>query len=340
MVGLTQGTAQASETSDDQPPEGLESAHIDLTENGIDYFTGKTNQETASSESVDEYIEYQARNGNLVDSEDVRAMSLDDPLGEGSIDIVWVDGLTPTEVNRSKLDLEDDASQSGIGIAVAQDLASKDDTDPHPVGMGYSFAEPNGMYRQAYDCWSGYFDPFYASVAGNHHQMVSCYEKWAESGTRAWAYNRWSLWSKADPVIGRSATIDYTIRSRPWTGTEHAVTSLNSWVPTSPSSQCSPGGDFSLQQGGVGITVPIANCEDTAILIDLGAQELGIDWDGVDTGRQRSLDFAMHVTANNTTIVPTFADYVWAEVRDCGISVCSGITAPGTYKYVHRDSGW
>lgn len=168
---------------------------------------------------------------------------------------------------------------------------------------------------------------------------MSCYEKWAESGTRQWAYNRWGIWSKASPLLGSAATIDLTLRSRPWEGMESRISKLNKWVPTSPSSQCNPGGSFDLTYYGAGLNVDIDNCEDMSVLPEIGEKSMGIDWDGSSTRQQMALDFAMHITATNDTIIPMFADYMWAEVRNCGVIPCNPTQIP-TYKYVHTDSGW
>ncbi|WP_160050748.1 hypothetical protein [Nocardiopsis sp. FR4] len=337
LVGIVPSNAFANESNQD-PFAQLQTAKIDLGEIDINTpsHVSTFSSTDESTSKVDEYLEQQAREGNLVDIGDVRTAQLADPLTEGTIDLVWVDGLIPSEINRSELPLDDEQSQSGIGVGFAQEPATEEEFNSQTVGMGYNYAEPNGMYRVSNDCWWGYFEPAYSSEAGNHHQMMSCYEKWAESGTREWAYNRWGLWDMAAHSWGRAETVDYTIRSRPWAGTSSDITKLNRWVPLGPS-QCTPsGGTFSLTFAGAGISVPIGDCTNTEVDPNLAERSMGIDWNG-KSSNQLGLDFAMHVTARDSSLIPSFADYNWAEVQNCG-----AFCAPGNpvYAHVHKDSGW
>ncbi|PRY02559.1 hypothetical protein CLV72_1011161 [Allonocardiopsis opalescens] len=204
--------------------------------------------------------------------------------------------------------------------------------------MGYAAATPNGMYLYSNDCFTGYFAPQFPS--DHDHHMVTCYEKYAEAGTREWAYNRWGLWTTADADLNvRTALIDYTLRSRPWQGTGARISRMNDYEPRSPSTQCNPGANVDVGFNGTGISIPIDNCEDVVVLPDTGARSMGVDYDPpfIRSGDQRALDFGMHVTARDTTTVPLYADYVWAEVMTCSI-ICSPENP--SFSYVHTDSGW
>ncbi|ASU82561.1 hypothetical protein CDO52_06980 [Nocardiopsis gilva YIM 90087] len=80
------------------------------------------------------------------------------------------------------------------------------------------------------------------------------------------------------------------------------------------------------------------NCEGVKTLPDTGAKSMGVDWDpGNNNAVQLGLDFGMQVTARDSEVVPTWADYVWAEVQSCGI-ICTPLDP--SYSYVHTDSGW
>ncbi|CAM3957529.1 hypothetical protein NOGI109294_20230 [Nocardiopsis gilva] len=295
-----------------------------------------------ASGRLESFLDEQAKLGNLLDASEVESASIKNPLDGRKIDIVWSDALRPTEMNLSSREGPKENVAAGMGIAVSNNPEVEQDKAPASTatGAGYGSGTPNGMYLQANDCLTAYYEPQFESE--DDHHMVTCYEKFAESGTREWVYNRWSLWTTAQigdgGIDGKAVPIDYTIRSRPWRGTSGRISKMNDFAPRSPETNCSPGASFTLGYAGSGVTIPMENCEGVKTLPDTGAKSMGVDWDpGNNNAVQLGLDFGMQVTARDSEVVPTWADYVWAEVQSCGI-ICTPLDP--SYSYVHTDSGW
>ncbi|WP_152442453.1 hypothetical protein [Nocardiopsis kunsanensis] len=193
--------------------------------------------ETASESKVKDYLASQARQGNLVDEKEVMSASVESPLDGSSVDLVWNDSMSPTEMNLSLLEGEGEkASQVGLGVAMKHNEVDMDGTRETPIGMGYGAASDiDGMYLFSQDCFNAYFGPNYDTVDDEDHYMTTCYQKFAESGTVNWVYNRWGHWETAEPVTGDYArNIDFSMRTRPWEGREDEFERMVDWAPREP----------------------------------------------------------------------------------------------------------
>ncbi|GHD37967.1 hypothetical protein GCM10007147_46090 [Nocardiopsis kunsanensis] len=167
--------------------------------------------ETASESKVKDYLASQARQGNLVDEKEVMSASVESPLDGSSVDLVWNDSMSPTEMNLSLLEGEGEkASQVGLGVAMKHNEVDMDGTRETPIGMGYGAASDiDGMYLFSQDCFNAYFGPNYDTVDDEDHYMTTCYQKFAESGTVNWVYNRWGHWETAEPVTGTAVALPF-----------------------------------------------------------------------------------------------------------------------------------
>jgi hypothetical protein len=308
------------------------------------------NASASTRSRVKSHLEAAARQGRLLAESEVQVATLPDPfMKDKTIDLVWTGQAVPQETLVAQADHGDDGIQLGLGIAMAEEKSgTRDDAVPSPKsGSGYGgFSNVQNMYTYSNDCLTVWFDPRY--VGGQQHQLVSCYEKMAQSGTRHWIYNRWGMFTVGQNGFPgfRTEVVDFTLRSRPWSGQESKVTRLNKWVPEGPTTNCST--TSPVQIGGVygGVTgmisIPINQCTNIRVFANSPTNKaIGVDWDGVNRSQVR-LDIAGDFDASDTRVVPTWADYSWAEVHTCpNIGVACSVHGQYTQElWSQIDSGW
>ncbi|XVV09187.1 hypothetical protein ACQP2X_30615 [Actinoplanes sp. CA-131856] len=301
---------------------------------------------------VKSHLESAARQGRLVSAADVRVATLPDPFAAGeTIDLVWTGQAVPQQALLAQADHGDDGIQFGLGVAMAEEqsptLTRADAPPATKSSSGYGgFADVQNMYTYSNDCLTVWFNPRY--VGGQQHQLVSCYEKMAQSRTRHWIYNRWGMFTVGQNGFpgSRTEVVDFTLRSRPWSGQESKVTRLNKWVPEGPSQNCST--TSPVQIGGVygGVTgmiaIPINQCTNIRVFANSPTNKaIGVDWDGVNRSQVR-LDIAGDYDASDAVVVPSWADYSWAEVHSCpNIGVACSVHGQFTKElWSQIDSGW
>ena len=276
---------------------------------------------------VADYLDEMARLGENYSTADL-AVTTAEP-NAGDVTIVAPEGYAPVAVETAQVEV-DGGVNSGLGVAMAETGEIAQPTS----GSGFGFSggvSARGMSRLGGTCATQYFDPAYPSKGNEDHRLTTCWEKWKSNSSSNYVYNRWAYFTKAPSAIGSSKTRDFTIRSRPWKGTESRVTSMTGHTPA-PSGSCGSSANFSLSAGPASISIPIHKCASLKTLEDANRKSGGIDWNG-ETSSQLFLDFAMGLTATST---PTYADYSWMEVQYCEGSPC---WAPS--KYLKKaDSGF
>lgn len=295
--------------------------------------------EGKSAERVRAYLEEAAREGRLVDVARVRVATLRDPAA-GQIDLIWDDLAEPQYVGVTDRTDGADAGQTGVGVVFAERESAVPGT-PTAAGLGYEAGyNLRGMYQYGNTgCRTVRFDPKYSS--SSDHWTTTCYQKFAQSGTNRWIYNRWALWNRAKPDSGtRAENVDFTTRSRPWAGHEYKVVALDGWTPAAGTSQCAETLSYDLHvTSGVSVTIPLHRCSVTTVLPEANKRSMGMDWNG-RSQNQLYEDYGMAIRADSTATVPIFADYLWAEVQYCG-NVAGASCAGGPSQYlVEKDSGW
>jgi hypothetical protein len=300
----------------------------------------------ASKEStrVNDFLDRRARSGKLLKKSDVRVATVENPLTAGQdITLVWEGSKAPGNMALQAVGDEKNGAM-GLGIEFVPDGTEKLDDKQAGLagGSGYGpAADPKNMYRYRNGCANAYWDSSYSS---DDYHVENCWEKWAQSGTNHWVYNRWGLFTRPNSSTANPDIRDFTIRSRPWkVDLNHPssyVSKLNSWQPPGPSNTCvtstyNVGGGAGGVSASVGI--PIQTCNTTILHVDTGQKMLGIGVEGHEpTGRQVRLDIGGDFNATNSTAVPVWADYAWATVR----YISGPQTVTDTDDYVLKDSGW
>jgi hypothetical protein len=289
-----------------------------------------------SETRITRYLNEQARSGRLVDRGALKMALVPSPFADGEIGVIWDDASVLDKLDVFK---QEDAEQGqvGIGAVFGESPASagaKGAVAAGGFGYGAGF-NPRGMYKYSSGCRTVFFNAPYPS--SEDHWTTTCYQKWAQSGTRNWIYNRWAVWNKAQPTYSWdwNWTTDFTIRSRPWAGYESRVSGIQDWTPAYGSGSCGDVGNVTLSIGGASLTIPLHKCQSQQVLPNATAHSMGIDWDGTTTG-QLYLDFGLELVAANSTTVPIYADYVWATVKYCQ-AICA---VPSFQNLKWTDSGW
>lgn len=325
-------------------PKSIETAKLESSEILDDVSLYSKSEET--TERVSEYLAEQATLGNYLDAKEVNTSRVVNPLTEAPIELLWADGVAPVEMNIARVEHEAEGeSQDALGVAMGQDPDGESTENVSVDGMGYGPADTSGMSLKDNHCWSAYFEPNFETVAGNHHQMTSCFEKFqSDDDPLNWAYNRWGLWhtEQPDSAILGAAVVDYTLRSRPWEGLEDTFVQTNDYAPRIPSSDCTPGTTITLGYGGSGINIPFDNCEWNTIHIQASEHRMGIEWNGERAG-QVGLQMGHHVSVHSAITVPFWADYNYADIQTCPKAgqTLACVTPPfPTYAYLHTDEGW
>ncbi|MFI7586847.1 hypothetical protein ACIB24_07210 [Spongisporangium articulatum] len=258
-----------------------------------------------SKDRVKTFLDDEARRGRLVRTKDVTVVRTDLPDGAGQAMLVTKG--EPAEVqflSRPATSTE----PAGFGVVVGG--TDSDDVTSSTGGLpADAVVSSSGMTKRGGGCRTVWWDNPWSA---NDNKLVTCYEKWQAPGTRNWVYNRWAL---ADPAKGNIT--DFTIRSRPWSGTEGRMDTLDNWAPK-PSQSCNNGASATLGYGGASVTVPYIYCSSKIeIYPDSNSNSMGTGWYG-STSDQLQIDFAMAARTYNSSQELTYADYAWLTTRLCG----------------------
>lgn len=260
-----------------------------------------------SKQRVSEFLNDEARRGRLIGTKDVVVVSADLPDGAGRATVV-----TKGQPERVEFLSRPATPTTTAGFGVIVGGTEKADADaPAPAGLPADAVVSNhGMTKRGGGCRTVWWDNDWS---GDDNKLVTCYEKWQAAGTRNWVYNRWAL---ADPARGNIT--DFTIRSRPWAGTESRIDTLDNWAPK-PSQSCSNGASATLGYGGASVTVPYMYCSSSIkIYPDSNTNSMGTGWYGA-TGNQVQIDFALAARTYTSAQVLSYADYAWLTTRQCTI---------------------
>jgi hypothetical protein len=204
------------------------------------------------------------------------------------------------------------------------------------IALPAQATEARGMYLYSSGCRTAKLAASYPS--STPHMLTTCYEKWAQAGTRNWVYYRWADWQQAKPSgLSAAVTLDFTIRSRPWKGQEYKVANVTSYSSVLGGSNCNNIATVSLNfSASVGVSIPIHQCSAISRFYDASQHSIMADFNGKTKGVLH-LDYAITIVAADTRVVPTFADYAWAEIEYCTRPVLCRY--PSQY-IVDRDAGW
>jgi hypothetical protein len=277
-----------------------------------------------------EHLKSQARSNRLLDTAAVEAVVVPNPLG-GDLSIAWDGARMPESVDLRQAQFNDGSVDDAMKMTLAPEPAAE--TKAPALGSaagGFGFSagvNPNGMYRYNGSCQTVTWNPSYVATSSDpnrrKHHAGTCFEKWAKSGTNRWIYNHWSdfLQAQSTSNLDYAKTVDYTIRSRPYKGQESKVLRMTNYTIPSSSSNCTDIGTVNLTVSGGGVSIPLHKCNKTTVTAYSSTKELAMDWSGSTTG-QLYLDEALAFDASNSSVVPVFADYVWAEVQYCEDTDC------------------
>lgn len=285
------------------------------------------------------YTDDSARNGRLVDAKRVQVATLQNVKGAGQVDLVWDDQSIPDYVGVVTQGSGDQA-QTGVGVVFTEPTTAAAPA-ANAGGFGYeSGYSLRGMYQYGNTgCRTVYFNPEYAH--SSDHWTTTCYQKFAQSGTNRWIYNRWALFTRGTPASGiRAEIVDYTTRSRPAKGHESKVIALDGWTTAQGNNSCSTVANVNLNvTSNVGISIPIHRCSTTKELPEANLKSMGMDWSG-NTQNQLYEDYGMAIRASSTSAVPVMADYLWAEVRNCGQLGIPCVNGTNSQYLALKDAGW
>ncbi|MEU8230059.1 hypothetical protein AB0C12_10690 [Actinoplanes sp. NPDC048967] len=230
--------------------------------------------------------------------------------------------------------MTEDKEETPVGFgSIFLDTAT--DEKIAPAGNGYDYGTaPKNMYRYKYGCIEQYWE----STGVSDHYLWSCWEKWAESGTRHWIYNRFGRFHRAN-YSWIPYTREFTIRSRPWAGSD-AITSLNQATPTASATTCEATQTVTIGASAAGVSgqigIPLHRCDSTNPVGTWGRKEIGVQFLGKTSKVVLYGDTAGDYTAKDKTVVPTWADYTWAAVdRKYG-----DLNLTTLDEFVRKDSGW
>lgn len=295
------------------------------------------------------FVANDARNGILTDLESVNVAAIPDPFTDGNtIDLVWHNGTTPDGLFMARADGADgDAGGStGAGFTISQ-IEEGTDSSLIVGGNGYGDAtDASGAYLFDGRCAGLQFTPIYPRTSSSKFTMNSCWQKWAKSGTEYWIYNRHTQFTTLNPnnndekVTTAAVTkfVDFTIRSQP----SRAVGDNNGnleefidWAPSNAEVNCQQGTSFTIGVAGSSVSVPISQCDGLEPIAFVVPQQFGLDYDGSSQQNSMRLDAAGAYAADNSDVIPFWADYNWVELQEC---VLNG----GCTSKIHSqwDGGW
>jgi hypothetical protein len=287
---------------------------------------------------VQRYVQDRARAGQLLATAGVveHAVEVD-----GSVEGVIV-ASEATTIDRVAVaeGQYDGASAEAHGIALGESGRGASSQAALGFGFGGGF-NPQNMYMYSSDAADGWWTPNYSSDEDAH--SYSAFEKWARSGGVEWIYNRYGWFHRADPNSGWAGTIDFTLRSRPWSGNEDAFANQTSHTPAPTGSSCSDSMNVTLQAGPfASLDIPLRRCSNIDSLARADTKSGGMDWDGSGSTGDVYLDYGIAQNAVNTTVVPVWADYTWASTCWATTSLsCNPLGNPQhRFNYLKTDAGW
>jgi hypothetical protein len=349
-----QSMALAAEPSPKRPTVDLQVRAVRHEAKDIDPNI-KTSREVANDakarQRVDDYYRSASRAGRLVDETSVRYLSLPDPVDPRiTVDMAFPGSKKPASVSY--------ATQAGgisaVGTEWAPDLDGNASLAPnYRAGSGFDGAISTSNMTID-DAWTS--DQWFTAQVnhGSDHYLITAYEAWRPtSGTGHWVYNRWGLFTRAYDYSSWWESVnyyiyDYTVASRPWSGTT-GVGTLYQFEPPGPVQSCPdnpPTFTLGASFGGinVGATIPLRQCTTILQLSNVSAKTIKIDLfpDGQGqwtADQQKRLDVAGRY-ARNGSAWPTWADYNYVEVQACWWVLGDGTVCYSPAAYVKKDSGW
>lgn len=151
-----------------------------------------------------------------------------------------------------------------------------------------------------------------------HHRdddmVYDCWQKIKVSNSD-WIYNRYS---KADPAsqngINFRHIFELTVRFRESKKHKNRITQGPLEYGPVPSQHCRDSGNVNMGFSGVGVTIPIRNCDNIENLAQGTRRASGTKWQGRRT-TQVPVDSAARYWTNGKE--PYMSDYVWLESRTC-----------------------
>lgn len=209
------------------------------------------------------YMQQRAREGVLVDSKQVKVAQVEDPQSGAKIEQVFTSNIEPNLIRVVRQDITDSsgghAVDTSLGVAY-NEVPGTSPTLDTGAGSGGTVST-NGMYLYSNACVQTYWTPGYSTVGNADHTSTSCFQKYAQHGTNVWAYNRWGIFTAAQPSDSGELVriMDYTIRSRPWNTQTSQFTGLVSWQPRTGSTDCSEI-PLTVSFSGVSATADMYSC--------------------------------------------------------------------------------
>jgi hypothetical protein len=287
------------------------------------------------------YMQQRAREGVLVDSKQVKVAHTEDPQTGANVEQVFTSNIEPSLIRVAKQDITDNsgghATDMSLGVAY-NEVPGTSPTLETGAGSG-SAVSTTGMYLYSNACVQTYWTAGYATVNNADQTSTSCFQKYAKSGSNVWAYNRWGVFTSAQPSGSSALTriMDYTIRSRPWNTQTSQFTGLVDWQPRSGSTSCSEI-PLTVSYSGVSATANMYSCDQNFIVYpNASTRSMGAEQDNLPTGqRQVEDDFGMIYTTATKTDAPAMADYQWATVRYGSCLTCAAYDT----SYERADAGW
>nr|CTQ91124.1 hypothetical protein [Kibdelosporangium sp. MJ126-NF4] len=308
---------------------------------------------------VKEHLDDAARNGRLLDESEVMVAQLPDPVMPGnSITLAWDKDRSPDSLLYAHRKSTD--PNKGEGLAVELQM-SKPQAPPGAAspdvrgGSGYEAAfQITNLIRGDEGCSTGWFAPTY--TADRDHKIVSCYQVLELDKTPIFIYNRWSLWTPADPYFypfTNVKTLDFDVRSRPWKGKENLISQLTDWAPRSADmiSNCDTKTEYTLQAAAGPITgsakIPTNTCKDYRVDVTAGpgtsntiaVNYIAGSWFNARE-KQMYIDVAGKYAAIDAVVNPIWADYNYMEVGICTRPTCVVSGADEKERWVKKDTGW
>ncbi|MFG1823648.1 hypothetical protein ACGFIJ_14270 [Microbispora bryophytorum] len=287
--------------------------------------------------AVQRHLDEEARRGNLVDRKDVHLFTSRDAATNVEVGVVWDGSARPDRIDIVRRDPKGiGANQLGVGVGFREDPQAAGVSSPTASSAGFGYENVvsyKGVSQVgSTSCGTVYWTPDYYSQ--EDHWSTTCYQKWKQSGTKNWIYNRWGLFDQAESSTNSPRTVDVTFRSKPWSGYESRVTGIKGWSPAFGPTTCSDTANYTLSfSSTVSVTIPIHRCNSMAVLPNATQHSMGMDFDG-ETTNQVYLDYGLALYASDSATTPVYADYTWAEV-DWG-----AVWDPNVNTLLWTDSGW
>lgn len=307
---------------------------------------------------VKEHLGDAVRDGRLVDDSAVSVTELADPIQAGkNITLVWEDEKAPESLlygQKKRADGQGDSAAIELQMARPLEAPARAKRGREVTGgSGYASAfNITNLIEGDHGCSTGWFAPQY--LAEKDHKIVSCYQVLELDKTPVWVYNRWSLWTPAEPSIAWNtvATLDFDVRSRPWKGQEGKVKQLADWAPRNADmiNKCDTPKEFTIEAASgpfKGTAKVNANtCREYIVDVTAGpgtsntiaVNYIADSWSSSREG-QMYVDVAGKYDAVDATVNVEWADYNYMEIGICDMDPC--FFAPdANERWVKKDPGW